>query len=243
MSSATHFRYEIVRTFRNRPLLCLTVALPLVLFLSIAYSNRHATFDGTTFPLYFMTAMAVYGSLYAVMAPGGRTARDRATGWTRQMRITPLRARTELTALVVTAYLTAVPSLVLLYLAGAALGVRLDAAQWLQLTGLILVGLAPFVLMAVALGYLASVDALVPAVGGVVILFSLLGGVFGFQLAKSGPVFDFMKVLPSYWLVQAGKATIYGGGWPAEAWVVIAAWTVVLIPVAALVYRRSTSRV
>jgi ABC-2 type transport system permease protein len=214
-----------------------------VLFYGVASGQRHVIHDGTTFPLYFMTAMAVYGAMFAVTAPGARIARDRATGWTRQMMITPLRPRTELAAKVVTAYLTVVPTLVLLYLAGAALGVRLDATQWLKLTGLILVGLVPFVVMGLALGYLVPVDALTVTLGGVVILFSLLGGVFGFQLAKSGPVFDFMKVLPSYWLVQAGKATLHGGGWPAEAWIVIAAWTVVLIPVATLTYRRSTSRV
>ncbi len=243
MSSATHFRYEIVRTFRNRAFLYLTLALPLVLFLSIASANRHAIYQGIKFPLYFMTAMAVYGALFAVISPGGRTARDRASGWTRQMRITPLRPRTELTAKVVSTYLVALPSLALLYLAGASLGVRLDATQWLKLTGLLLVGLAPFVLIGLVFGYLLAVDALVPALGGTVILFALLGGVFGFQLAKSGPLFDFMKALPSYWLVQAGKATVVGGGWPAEAWIVIAAWTVVLIPVAGLTYRRSTSRV
>lgn len=243
MSSSTHFRYEIVRTFRNRAFLYLTLALPLVLFLSIASANRHAIYQGIKFPLYFMTAMAVYGALFAVIAPSGRTARDRAGGWTRQMRITPLRPRTELTSKVVATYLVALPSLVLLYLAGAALGVRLDATQWLKLTGLLLLGLAPFVVIGLALGYLLPIDALTPALGGTVILFALLGGVFGFQLAKSGPLFDFMKGLPSYWLVQAGKATISGGGWPTEAWIVVAVWTVVLIPVAALTYRRSTSRV
>jgi len=31
-------------------------------------------------------------------------------------------------------------------------------------------------------------------------------------------------------------------GWPAEAWIVVAVWTVVLIPVAALSYRRSAIR-
>jgi ABC-2 type transport system permease protein len=52
-----------------------------------------------------------------------------------------------------------------------------------------------------------------------------------------------MKALPSYWLVQAGKSTLGGGGWPAEGWIVIAAWTVVLVPLAVLVYRRDTNRV
>jgi len=243
MSSATHFRYEVLRVLRNRVFYAVTLALPLVLFFGVASGQRHANFNGTSFPLYFMTAMAVYGSMFAVVGPGARIARDIAGGWTRQLRITPLRARTELAAKVVTAYLLALPTLVLLYLAGASLGVRLAASQWLELTGLILVGLAPFVVIGFVLGYLMPVDALTPALGGIVVLFSLFGGVYGFELAKSGPLFDFMKALPSYWLVQAGKSVVLGsGGWPAQAWLVIAAWTVVLLPVAGLAYRRTAAR-
>jgi ABC-2 type transport system permease protein len=220
-----------------------TLALPLVLFFGVASGQRHATFNGTSFPLYFMTAMAVYGCMFAVVGPGARIARDIAGGWTRQLRITPLRERTDLVAKVASAYLLAVPTLALLYLAGASLGVRLAAGQWLELTGLILVGLVPFIVIGFVLGYLMPVDALTPALGGIVVLFSLFGGVYGFELAKSGPLFDVMKALPSYWLVQAGKSVVAGaGGWPAEAWIVIAAWTVVLLPVAGLAYRRTAAR-
>jgi len=239
----THFRYEILRTMRNRVFYAITLGLPLVLFYGVASGQRHATFDGTAFPLYFMTAMAVYGAMYAVVAPGARIARDRSRGWLRQLRITPLRAWTDLTAKVAAAYLLALPTLVLLFLAGASLGVHLRASHWLELAGLLLVGLAPFVVMGFILGYLLPVDALAAGLGGVVVLFALLGGVFGFQLATSGPLFDVLKCLPSYWLVQAGKTALGGGGWPAEAWIVIVAWVVVLIPVAALAYRRSASRV
>jgi ABC-2 type transport system permease protein len=243
MSTATHFRYEVLRVLRNRVFYGVTLALPLVLFFGVASGQRHATFNGTSFPLYFMTAMAVYGSMFAAVGPGARIARDIAGGWTRQLRITPLRTRTDLTAKVVTAYLLALPTLVLLYLAGASLGVRLAASQWLELTGLILVGLAPFVVIGFVLGYLMPVDALTQALGGIVVLFSLFGGVYGFELAKSGPLFDFMKALPSYWLVQAGKSVVLGsGGWPAQAWLVIAAWTVVLVPIAGLAYRRTAAR-
>ena len=239
----THFRYEILRTMRNRLFYGITLGLPLVLFYGVASGQRHGTFDGTAFPLYFMTAMAVYGAMYAVVAPGARIARDRSRGWLRQLRITPLRAWTDLTAKVAAAYLLALPTLVLLFLAGASLGVHLRASHWLELAGLLLVGLAPFVVMGFILGYLLPVDALAAGLGGVVVLFALLGGVFGFQLATSGPLFDVLKCLPSYWLVQAGKTALGGGGWPAEAWIVIVAWVVVLIPVAALAYRRSASRV
>ena len=243
MSSSTHFRYEVLRVLRNRVFYAVTLVLPLVLFFGVASGQRHATFNGTSFPLYFMTAMAVYGSMFAAVGPGARIARDISGGWTRQLRITPLRAPTDLAAKVASAYLLALPTLVLLYLAGALLGVRLAASQWLEMTGLILVGLVPFVVIGFVVGYLMPVDALTPALGGIVVLFSLFGGVYGFELAKSGPMFDVMKALPSYWLVQAGKSVAVGGsGWPGQAWLVIAIWTVVLVPIAGLAYRRNAAR-
>ena len=243
MSTVTHFRYEVLRTLRNRVFYGVTLALPLLLFYGVASGQRHAMVNGTRFPLYFMTAMAVYGSMFAAVGPGARIARDIAGGWTRQLRITPLRARTDLAAKVITAYLLALPTLVLLFVAGASLGVRLSASQWLEMAGLILIGLAPFVVIGFVLGYLMPVDALAPALGGIVVLFSLFGGVYGFELAKSGPLFDVMKALPSYWLVQAGKTVVMStGGWPAEAWIVIVVWTIVLVPVAGLAYRRNAAR-
>ena len=135
------------------------------------------------------------------------------------------------------------PVVVLLFLAGASLGVRLSATQWLELAGLLLVGVAPLAVLALILGYLLPSDALAPAVGGVVILLALFGGVYGFQLASSGPLFDVMKGLPSYWLVLAGDATVNRGNWPAQAWITIAVWVVVLVPVAMLAFRRSARRV
>ena len=141
-----------------------------------------------------------------------------------------------------TAYLIALPSLVLLFLAGASLGVRLHAAQWLEIGGLLLAGLAPFIALGIVLGYLLRADTLTPVMGGIVVLFALVGGVYGFQLAHSGPLFDVMKAVPSYWLVQAGKTALGGGSWPAQGWIVIVAWTAVLVAAAAVAYRRSAAR-
>ena len=70
MSNSTHFRYEMLRVLRNRVFYAVTLVLPLVLFFGVASGQRHATFNGTSFPLYFMTAMAVYGSMFAAVGPG-----------------------------------------------------------------------------------------------------------------------------------------------------------------------------
>jgi ABC-2 type transport system permease protein len=121
--------------------------------------------------------------------------------------------------------------------------VHLSAGAWLTMIGLMLVGLIPIAVLGILLGHLLTPDSLMPAVGGTIMLFAVLGGAYGFLVAKSGAMYDVIKALPSYWLVQAGKTAVAGGSWPAEAWIVIAAWTAVLVPLAMFVYTRDTSRV
>jgi ABC-2 type transport system permease protein len=239
---STHVRYEVLRATRNARTLVVSLPLPLVLFYAVASANRHAHTDGIWFPLYFMAGMAAYGALFAVLAPGSRIAVDRAAGWTRQLRLTPLPVRNYFVAKVLTAYLVALLSVLVLFLAGASFGVHLSVTGWLEMTGLLIVGLAPFVLIGIIVGHVISADALPAVVGGLVVLFALLGGAFG-ELFSSGAMHGIVKALPSYWLVQAGKAAITNGNWPTEGWAVVGAWTVVLVPLAVAVYRRDTSRV
>jgi ABC-2 type transport system permease protein len=239
----TYLNYELLRNFRNWRFLFLSLAFPLVLYFSVAGANRHVDFDGTSFPVYFMAAMATLGTMAAVIGSAGVIATERSTGWMRQMRITPLPARAYFRAKVLCGYVRAILTIALLCLAGTAYGVRLSASEWATMVGLLLVGLVPFAVLGVLLGHVLNPDSGAVAVAGIVTLFSLLGGVYGFQIAKSGVMFDIIKGLPSYWLVQAGKAALGGHDWPLEGWIVIAAWTIVLVPIAVLVYRRDTSRV
>ena len=241
MTRSTYLYYEVLRNFRNWRFFFLALAFPLVLYFTVAGANRHTVFDGTAFPLYFMVAMATLGTMAGVVSGAAIIAAERSSGWTRQMRITPLGTGAYFGAKVLNAYLRALLTIALMCLAGTLLGVRLSVGEWLTVIGLLLVGLVPFTVLGVLLGHLVGPDASAPAVGGIVTLFCLLGGVYGFQIAKSGAVFEVIKALPSYWLVQAGKTALGGGSWPAEGWIVIAVWTAVLTLVAVLVYRRDTS--
>jgi ABC-2 type transport system permease protein len=240
---ATYLRFEILRTFRNRRFLLFSLAFPLVLFFSIAGAHRSATLDGISFPLYFMTGMAAWGTMVATISSGARIAAERQIGWTRQMRITPLPVRTYFSVKILSGYLMALLTMAALYLAGSALGVRLSAGVWLRMTALLLIGLIPFAVIGILFGHLMKVDSLGPALGGVTTLFALLGGAWG-PLATGGLFLTIVKCLPSYWLVQAGKSALGASGWPpAEAWIVIAAWTVVMTRLAMVVYQRDTARV
>jgi ABC-2 type transport system permease protein len=239
----TYLHFEILRTFRNRRFLLFSLAFPLILFFSIASAHRSATLDGISFPLYFMTSMAAWGTMVATISSGARIAAERQIGWTRQMRITPLPERTYFSVKIVSGYLMALLTMAALYGAGTSLGVRLSAGGWLRMTALLLIGLVPFAVIGILLGHLMKVDSLGPALGGVTTLFALLGGAWG-PLATGGLFLTIVKCLPSYWLVQAGKSALGTNGWPPpEAWIVIAAWTVVMARLAMIVYRRDTARV
>jgi ABC-2 type transport system permease protein len=238
---STYLRYELLRTFRNARFFGFALAFPLVLFLVIAGPNRHVhdfSDTGISAPLYFMIGLAAFAGMMAAISSGARISAERTAGWNRQLRITPLSSRSYLTAKVVTAYAMALVSILVLYVAGTALGVRLPAGDWIRMTGLLLVGLIPFAAFGILLGHLLTADAIGPAMGGTVSLLALLGGTW-FPIT-SGFMYDLARVLPSYWLVQASRVSVGGAGWGAEGWLVMAGWSVALVALAARAYRRDT---
>lgn len=241
MNSIVYTKYELLRTFRNRRFFIFSLAFPLILFVFVAGSNRNASIEAIPFPLYYMAGMVAWGTMGAAVAGGGRISLERQVGWNRQLRITPLSVASYFWAKVVSSYTMAVCGMALLYVAGLSLGVSLTAGQWLEMTGLVLVGLIPFIIAGILLGHLLSPDSLGPVLGGATALLALLSGAFG--KVASGGLLQVVKVVPSYWLVQAGKTAVGGGAWPLEGWLVIVGWSVVLTALTARVYLRDTGRV
>ncbi|MGO9489836.1 MAG: ABC transporter permease [Solirubrobacteraceae bacterium] len=244
MSSLVYTRYELLRTLRNRRFLLLSLIFPLILYFVVAAPRRHEHVEGTaiTWALYYMVGLAAFGTMSAMLSSGARIAAERAVGWNRQLRISPLRPLAYFRAKVLTGYMMALISLAALYTAGVALGVELSATEWLELTGLILVGLVPFAALGITLGHLLTPDSIGPALGGGIALLALLGGTW-FPLGHSGFLYQFAQFLPSYWLVQASHVALGGAAWPAKGWIVMAAWTLILTRAAQRAYKRDTGRV
>jgi ABC-2 type transport system permease protein len=239
--SALYVRTELRRTFRNGRLFIFSIAFPLILFLTVAGSNRHGRLDGIAFPLYYMSGMVAWGTMGAMIATGGRIAGERSVGWNRQLRTTPLPPRTYVAAKVATGYAMALVTIAALYVAGLSIGVRLPATRWLAMTALILVGLVPFATLGILIGHFLTVDSIGPALGGLTSLFALLGGAWG-PIGQHGAVRRVFECLPSYWLVQAGRVAVGTGEWPAKAWIVIVVWTIVFARLATRVWHGDTAR-
>ncbi len=240
----TYLRYELLRTIRNRRFFVISLAIPVLIYILVAAPNRHGKgFSGTNVPIevYYMVSLAVFGSMNSVMGAGTRIAAERATGWNRQLRLTPLTTRAYFATKVVTGYAVACATIALLYLVGAGFGVRLGARNWIEMTAYLLVGLIPFAALGILLGHLVTADSVGPAVGGVTALLAFLGGVW-FPVGQSGVLHDIAQALPSYWLVQASHVGLGGAGWGREGWLVMAIWTIVAARLAMRAYARDTGR-
>jgi ABC-2 type transport system permease protein len=244
MIGLAYTRMELLRTFRNARFLIFSLGFPLILYYAIAGPNGgQQNFSGTGIGLrlYYMVGLASFGTMAAMISTGARIAGERTTGWTRQLRITPLSTRAYFRAKVVTAYAMSLVTIALLYAAGLSLGVGMPARDWLVMTGLILVGLLPFAALGILLGHLLTVDAMGPAVGGLTSLLALVSGTW-FPIS-SGIVHDVAQFLPSFWLVRANRVALGGPAWSTTGWLVVLAWTVILAGLARLAYRRDTARV
>ena len=245
MSTLAYTRFEILRTFRNRRFFVFSLGFPLVLYYVIAAPNRgehDLGGSGISAPVYFMVGLAAFGTMNAVLGAGARISAERSTGWNRQLRLTPLSARAYFRAKVVTGYLTALLTIVLLDAAGATLGVRIGAGRWLEMTWMILVGLVPFAALGILYGHLVSADAIGPLMGGTIAVFALLGGVW-FPIGSGGVLHAVAQALPSYWLVQSGRIGVGGGGWGTTGWAVVALWTAALAALVRRAYLRDTRRI
>jgi ABC-2 type transport system permease protein len=245
MSALPYTRYELLRTVRNRRFFILSLGFPVILYFLIAgpqRNNNNLLGTGISAPLYYMTGMVAFGTMGAMLSSGGRIAAERAVGWNRQLRISPLSPRAYFRAKVLTAYLMAMLSMLVLFACGATLGVSLPAAEWLKMTALILIGLAPFAALGITLGHLLTPDSIGPALGGGVALLAFLGGTW-FPLTTHSVLYSIAQFIPSYWLVQASHVALGGRAWSTQGWLVIAGWTVVFVVLARRAYRRDTARV
>ncbi|MFF7732965.1 MULTISPECIES: ABC transporter permease [unclassified Streptomyces] len=204
-------RLELARALRNRKFLFFSVIYPSVLFLIVAGkadSTTKVPGSGLTLPTYMMVSMASFGALTAVlMGNSERIAKEREGGWVRQLRLTTLPGRGYVLAKTASAAVVSLPSIVIVFAVAAAVkDVRLDAWQWLALTGAIWAGSLVFAALGVAIGYLASGDAVRPITMITYFGLSMLGGLWMPTTTFPDWLQEIAKWLPTHAYAALGQA-------------------------------------
>jgi ABC-2 type transport system permease protein len=231
---AAYLRFDIRRILRNRRYLFISVVFPVFFYLfetGALGTNRFSGFsvDGVPWPTYSMISMAVFGSVQATLMWSRIVATERARGWIRQLRVSPLPPLAYLATKLTVSMLTTLPAIALVLIAGAAAnGVHLSAPTYVEVLIGLAIGAAPFAAYGLLLGYLFDADSVqgVYAISSFVL--AILGGVIA-PVSTFPPLFrSLTDVLPVVHLANIGWRAVAGQAPDPIDLAVLVAYTVVI---------------
>lgn len=237
---------ELRRSLRDVRYLVIAIALPIGLYLLFTglFGSHGQRALGLPQPVELMVAMIAYGAIWAVFSvTGPRIAHERAIGWTRQLRVTPLTSVSALSGKLVTALGAALPAMLAVALTAVlSHHVHLTAAQWLGIFAAMWAGVLPLAMLGLAIGYLAGDEIAFPLTMALYFALGALGGLWIPESNMPQVMQDIGKVLPSNglgqlgWWIAGGKASVL------TAVIVLGAWMLASALVALLAYRRHATR-
>jgi ABC-2 type transport system permease protein len=238
---------EILRTFRNGRFVIFAIVFPVLLFLlQVTVFVQADAPDHTAVAAVLMVNMMAFGTLSGAMSAGGRLAYERAAGWQRQLRLTPLAGPGYLSGKAMSGMLVALPPLLLVPLIATLFeGVHLGAGSWLHIVLGTWLGAIPFVLLGLLLGQFGTPDSMQPVTMVVTMCMGFLGGLWIPVENMPGWLHGLAQAMPSYWLIQVARPVVthdltVGLGTASGA---LAIFTVVFGALMIRRYRRDSARV
>ncbi|HVV23776.1 MAG TPA: ABC transporter permease [Pseudonocardiaceae bacterium] len=237
---------EAKRALRNPRFLMFTMVFPVVIFVIDVGAFGKGDVPGSTasYAAYLMVSMSAFGAFMAAMNTGARTAVERAAGWQRQLRLTPLKPMGYLVAKGAVGTLVALPPILLVALVGVLLEhVHLSAAGWVQVVLGVWVATIPFAVLGLLVGQLATSETMQVFTSGLMIVLGFLGGVLIPVQVFPNWIANIAKVLPSYWLADVGHGALLGNTDIGKAALWLAGWTVVFAFAVVRRYQRDSARV
>ncbi|WP_171170847.1 ABC transporter permease [Streptomyces sp. I05A-00742] len=243
----TLIRLEISRTLRNKKFMFFSILYPSALFLLIASGakgDEKLGDSGLTFPVLYMVSMATFGAITAVLIGNAeRIAKEREKGWVRQLRLTALPGRAYVTAKIASSAVVSLPSIVIVFVVGAAAkGIRFEAWQWASLTGAIWAGSCVFAALGVAIGYMATGDAVRPIVMIVYFGLAALGGLWMPSATFPDWLQKIVEYVPTHAYAGLGQAIERGEAPGMKDVLLLVGYLVLFTGAAAWLYRKDTHK-
>jgi ABC-2 type transport system permease protein len=234
----TFLGLEVRRMLRNRRTVIFTLVMPAAFFFMFGSGQSDPAARA-----YVLVSLAVYGSMIATTSGGAMVSIERAQGWSRQLRLTPLRPVAYIATKVVTAMVLGLAAVVVEFAIGAAAGVRLTTGQWIVCGLVAWLGALVFAAFGLFAGYLLPSENVMQILGPVLAILAFAGGLFvPLQFLDPG-VRTFAKLTPAYGLGELARIPLTHDAFDWTAVVNIAVWFVLFVAGAALLFRRDTRRV
>jgi ABC-2 type transport system permease protein len=239
----TFLSIEVRRLLRNRRTVVLTLVMPVVLFLLLKANKRAVAVGGIEFTAATtMIGIAVYGAMLAATSGGAMVSIERAQGWSRQLRLTPLLPAAYITIKILVAMLLGLTSVTVVYVIGAIDGVQMSPATWV-LTGMLAwVASLVFASFGLFMGYLLPSENVMQIIGPVLAVFSLFGGLFLPLSLLPSVMQDIAPYMPTYGVASIARFPLVGGAFDPTWLLSVVLWTASFAALAMILFRRDTRR-
>lgn len=236
---------ELRRMVRNRRTVVFTLIMPAVFFLLFGANSsyRHERVGAGNVTGYVLISMAVYGAMLATTSGGAMVSVERAAGWSRQLRLTPLKPVAYIAVKLVLAMIIGAVSVVVAFVVGAFAGAELPTSAWIECGLLAWVCALVFAAFGLFMGYLLPSENVMQILGPVLAVLSFAGGLF-VPVDQLGHIFaTIAKFTPVYGVGEIARYPLTHDGnlWLAALNVVV--WTAVFAVGAMWRFRRDTARV
>ncbi|HET7173501.1 MAG TPA: ABC transporter permease [Nocardioidaceae bacterium] len=243
--STTFLRLELRRMLRNRRTVIFTLIMPAVFFLifgtSAKYRGESAGAGNVT--AYVLISMAVYGAMLATTSGGAMVSIERAAGWSRQLRITPLRPVAYIATKVVVALVLGLAAVAIVCVVGAFFGARMPTGVWVGSAVLAFVCASVFAAFGLFMGYLLHSDNVMQILGPVLALLAFLGGLW-IPVDQLGSLFARVaEFTPAYGVGALARYPLVQSGSLGLEILNVVVWTLIFVAGAAWRFRRDTARV
>jgi ABC-2 type transport system permease protein len=213
--------FQLRRVGRNRQYLLFTVLLPAlftIFFTKIFGGMASGPAQYQSQAAATMISMMAYGGMGAALGATIRISFDRASGWLRQLRVTPV-PQTQIFAVdVAVGALLTLPGLVVVALVGRFVNdVHLGLGTWLALVAVLWAGSLAFVALGLLIGLSLEERAAGGAMGFVGVVLAALGGLWAPVEIFPDSMRTLAHAMPSYWYAELGRDVAAGSGPPPQA--------------------------
>lgn len=239
-------RLEVRRLLRNRRTILITLVMPVIFFLifglNSAYASQRAGHGNVS--AFIMISMALYGAILATASGGAMVSIERAAGWSRQLRLTPLSPLAYIATKMLTSLVLGLGAVLAVYAAGVITGKpSMPAHLWVTTALCVWIGSLLFAAFGLFIGYLLPSENVMQIIGFALMLCAFGGGLF-IPLSQFSPALQTMATFtPLYGLSQLVHYPLAGGamdwGWALN----VIVWLVIFVAGAVWRFRRDTARV
>ncbi|HEY3603311.1 MAG TPA: ABC transporter permease [Sporichthyaceae bacterium] len=244
--SPTLVRLEVRRLLRNRRTLIFAVIVPPLFFLLFGLNDVYADLphgNGNE-SASVLISMALYGAVLASTSGGAMVSIERAAGWSRQLRITPLVPAAYIAVKMVTSLVLGGASVAVVYVTGV-IAKKPNMPVWVWVVSALSVWIGALVFSALGLfiGYLLPSENVMQIIGVVLMLCSFTGGLF-IPLSQFSDTWRTIAEFTPLWglngLVHAAlQDGTFNWRWPVN----LILWLCVFVGGAAWRFSRDTTRV